>query len=89
MRRLLMLSTFALAGWAMRTDASFAGRQVQLVQDEAKPGAPLPPTRLTPDTEIIKPKTDPDPKIEKTPPNPDPDPSNKDVIEPPKELQPK
>ena len=62
---------------------------MQLVQDETKPGVPLPPTQLAPDTDVIKPKTDPDPKIEKTPPNPDPDPSNKDVIEPPKELQPK
>jgi hypothetical protein len=79
---------FLIVGLAVQAGAA-AHANVQLAQDGIKPDGPVPSTQLPPDTEVIKPKADPDPKIEKVPPNPDPDPANKDVIKPPSNVQPK
>jgi hypothetical protein len=76
-------------GVALHSGTSLAQPNVQLVQDGTKPDGTGPSTQLPPDTEVIKPKADPDPKIEKAPPDPDPDPANKDVIKPPSNIQPK
>jgi hypothetical protein len=83
------ISTLFVVGLAIHAGAGFVDKNVRLVQDETKPDAPVPSTQSAPDTEVIKPKTDIDPKIEKTAPNPDPDPSDKDVIKPPSSIEPK
>jgi hypothetical protein len=58
MRR--VISAAFIIGLAVHAGAAAVNKRVQLVQDGTKPATTVPSIQPAPDTEVIKPKTDPD-----------------------------